>query len=679
MCSNNEDFIRVFLLLDETCQIPEINNKPEIETTIVTTLPQIITTIITTIPEVITTIVTTMPVIITTIVTTTPIIETTIIRTTIPENIPETTIIHISTTLPEPEIISTIRNIQPTIIITQLEKYETTEIHTEKLCSEKGKIYSGRECICDENSGYYSINSEYARNKCYKKNEMPKNVYYDNITKTYKICFQTCATCLKGGSYNENNCLTCSSNYVKEPENNSSNCVDNCKNFYYYDSLNKYTCTEDEQCPNEAGLIIRNKYKCISNCIDDDIYQYQYNGECLSSCPINTEPNEMNICQINNIATCSTTDFDLNLDETIKQENVQLVAKNYAKEFYYTVNHISKFISQNFTMILYKNSSCIDELNLNITKIEYDSCIKQLKIDNNIDEDRELIIAVIDIVNEDKPITSFGFFHPDTGEKLDAAKSCSDKDVIMYEKILSVLNEPLSLKLLTEQKINIFDLNDDFYNDICFHFESPNGKDATLQDRIKTFYPNITLCDINCGKMNINFTTLEAECHCTFQDLLSKNIFQNDIFGNNVLIKEALEEVMEVLNNLNVEVLTCYKDVFDFNYFKKNIGGFIILFLFINETGACLFYYLKSKSEILRYIFSLTEVFLLTKFQKKSEIDENKDISNPPIKKLKRNQSYRNNNINVNSSKNVINNCIIISPKNRKPPSKKDLNVNIRE
>ena len=27
-------------------------------------------------------------------------------------------------------------------------------------------------------------------------------------------------------------------------------------------------------------------------------------------------------------------------------------------------------------------------------------------------------------------------------------------------------------------------------------------------------------------------------------------------FGNNVLIKEALEEVMEVLNNLNVEVLT---------------------------------------------------------------------------------------------------------------------------
>ena len=59
-------------LLDETCQIPEKNNKiittiPEAIITIVTTMPEIITTIVTTMPEIITTIVTTMPEIITTI------------------------------------------------------------------------------------------------------------------------------------------------------------------------------------------------------------------------------------------------------------------------------------------------------------------------------------------------------------------------------------------------------------------------------------------------------------------------------------------------------------------------------------------------------------------------------------------------------------------------------------
>ena len=214
-------------------------------------------------------------------------------------------------------------------------------------------------------------------------------------------------------------------------------------------------------------------------------------------------------------------------------------------------------------MVLYKNSSCINELQLDITKIEFESCIKQLKIDNNIDEDKELITAVIDILNENNPITSFGFFDPDTGEKLNATKSCSDKNVTMYENLFTLLNDPMALKLLEEQQINIFDLNDKFYKDICFHFDSPNGKDATLQDRMKTFYPNITLCDNGCKNRGINMTTMEAECECTFQDLLNKNIFENDLIGNNVLIKESVQEIMDIINNLNVEVLMCYKDVFN--------------------------------------------------------------------------------------------------------------------
>ena len=37
---------------------------------------------------------------------------------------------------------------------------------------------------------------------------------------------------------------------------------------------------------------------------------------------------------------------------------------------------------------------------------------------------------------------------------------------------------------------------------------------------------------------------MEAECECTFQDLLSKNFFENDLFGNNVLLKESLEETL---------------------------------------------------------------------------------------------------------------------------------------
>jgi len=489
------------------------------------------------------------------------------------------------------------------------ERLKKTDSPIETLC-ENNKIYSEGKCICDTEKGYYSLNYKISENKCYKKSELPKNSYFNNMTNSYELCYKSCETCLKGGNYNENNCLTCANNYILEPGKSSSNCVENCKYLYYYNILGKYCCTEDEQCPNDASLIIRSKEKCINKCSNDDTSIFQYNGECISSCPKGTEPNSNNICQIVNSNICTTSEFKLNLDETINENNVKLTAQNYAKEFYYTINHISEFTSSNFTMILYKNSSCIDELKLNITRIEYDSCIQQIKKDNNIDKSKELIIAIINIKKFKSPITSFGFFDPDTGEKLNATKSCSDKNVIMYDNIINLLSEPSKIKLLQEQKIDIFDLTNDFYNDICFHYESLNGKDATLQDRIKTFYPNVVLCNNRCKSKGIDLTKLEVECECTFHDLLSKDIFQNELIGDNIFIKETLKDLTEIISNLNLEVLSCYKDVFNFKYIKKNIGGFIIIALFLIETFCFIYYYSISYGKILRYIYSLTEAYI---------------------------------------------------------------------
>ena len=363
-------------------------------------------------------------------------------------------------------------------------------------------------------------------------------------------------------------------------------------------------------------MLVRPKNKCVNKCSDDSSNKYQYNGECFDSCPIDTEPNIYNICQIINTTNCSMSDFQLNLDQPINQENVQLAVKNYADEFFYALNHISRFSSLNFTMIVYKNSTCIDKMNANVTKIEYDSCIKQLKIDNNINENKDLIVAVIDILNGDNPITSFGFFDPNTGEKLNASKSCADKNVIMYEDIFNLLNDSFTLKLLKEQKINIFDLKDDFYNDICFHFDSPNGRDATLQDRIRSFYPDITLCDPGCKNKGVNMTTIKAECECAFQDLLSKNIFDNSLIGDNILIRESLQELLEMVNNLNLEVLACYKDILNFSYFKKNVGGFIVLGFSFCELFCFFYYYFISKRKILSFIYSLMETFILFRKEK---------------------------------------------------------------
>ena len=39
-------------------------------------------------------------------------------------------------------------------------------------------------------------------------------------------------------------------------------------------------------------------------------------------------------------------------------------------------------------------------------------------------------------------------------------------------------------KSLLSQEIDIFNLSSPFFNDICFNFDSPNGKDITLKQRI---------------------------------------------------------------------------------------------------------------------------------------------------------------------------------------------------
>ena len=199
----------------------------------------------------------------------------------------------------------------------------------------------------------------------------------------------------------------------------------------------------------------------------------------------------------------------------------------------------------------------------------------------------------------------------------------------MYENITNILNQSLSLTLLKDFKINIFDLNSEFYNDICFHFDSPNGKDATLQDRIKSFYPNITLCDFGCKKKGINMTSLEAECECIFQDLLNKRILQNELIGDNILVKETLKEVMDIISNLNIEILACYKDIFNFKYFKKNIGGFIILGLISIQTICIIYFYAKIKNQLTKFIYSLTETYIMSKRKK----DKFKTLSNPLRKK----------------------------------------------
>ena len=188
---------------------------------------------------------------------------------------------------------------------------------------------------------------------------------------------------------------------------------------------------------------------------------------------------------------------------------------------------------------------------------------------------------------------------------------------------------------LTKQGIDVFNKSHKFYNDLCFQFKSPNGKDVTMKDRISTVFPNITLCDTGCQSKGVDIERMKVKCECTFNNLMKNNLMDN-FYG------QTVAEFMTVLNSFNVNVLLCIKEMFYLENFKKCIGGFIILSLLFGQLISIFKFVHDGLYSIRKYIFSLSESYILY-MKRNSKI-------NYPIKKKSK---FAKINFNVKKEKNT--------------------------
>ena len=125
-------------------------------------------------------------------------------------------------------------------------------------------------------------------------------------------------------------------------------------------------------------------------------------------------------------------------------------------------------------------------------------------------------------------------------------------------------NDMESLFFLTNQNINIFNLSSEFYTDICYHFKSPvEGKDIALKDRIRLYFPNVTLCEDGCKIKGVNLTSFKANCECLLDHLIGNNHF----LENNIIYQSSLGEIESLLKKTNIEIIKCYKDLAVLKYY----------------------------------------------------------------------------------------------------------------
>ena len=371
---------------------------------------------------------------------------------------------------------------------------------------------------CDENK-YKKVNYTYTLSKfinCIEEKNLQTKYYYDDSTEQYKPCYKLCYKCSGPGNDSHHNCLECKEQYMLRPGDNPyNNCVVYSE-YYYISAYNEYKPLDSPQCPEMAKYTIKNeqnKISCIYDCKADKTYQYLYNGNCLKECPIGTT-NENFICKETdpNKVYITEKNIYLNLDHTI--EDIGILAQVYAEEFGKANNHISLFKDEHYTLTLYTNPKIIGKANIQSTDIDFGDCYNEVKKAYNITDN--LIIAIGDKNDKNKPSTFYLFYHPISGKKLDTNNICQNKGILMKENLLSMLDEKSEnyelQKALTEQGINIFDINDPYYKDLCYDFKNPKNRDIALKDRIKETYVNVTLCNDGCVNTGIDVKNNVATC-----------------------------------------------------------------------------------------------------------------------------------------------------------------------
>ena len=246
---------------------------------------------------------------------------------------------------------------------------------------------------------------------------------------------------------------------------------------------------------------------------------------------------------------------------------------------------------EDFTMIIKPVNEQIENSTVNI---DFSSCEKVLKEKYPTKEFR---IAQINIGNKnDKCISDQVEYkiYDENGDEIDLS-ICDTVDIVIEYKItnLSLINLE-QISDFKEQGIDIFNLNSDFFNDICYSYSNDSSSaDMILSDRVKDIYQNFSICGDGCQYESFNIEKASANCNCKVKQEVStekeKGNFKSYIVG--------------AFLDSNFGVIKCFNLVFSLKGKLKNIGFWIFGIMIICHIPIYILYFLKGTTNpVLQYI-----------------------------------------------------------------------------
>ena len=499
---------------------------------------------------------------------------------------------------------------------------------------------------CDIANGFFPIDQN--DSNCYNNETISKGYYLDTniIPILWKKCFEKCETCFSQGNNTNMNCLSCKTNNNSEVNLIDYNCINSCP-------INTFITLEGD---------------CVLNC-PNGTYQFSLNNSCLELCPDNYIISD-NQCMLKS----------LDKDKTVDEFKNQIL-----NDITSYINSTQVINGSNFLAVVLSSDDINPEeqLKKGISAFDLGNCTNEIKEYYNISKEENLIVLNIETKNDENQINdsknnddkSFNLgkntqieLYDYSGRKLNLSVCKEDIKVMKYLGDIEELDIN-SAKILSEQGLDVFNLNDKFFNDICHNFNSLDGKDIILTDRRKDIFQNATFCQNGCTYVGMNFSLMTANCICKSNSLQENENGKNE---NNKEIdsinyKDLADSFISNLLNFNFKVLRCHNLVFDKKILFNNIGFYCLFLMFFLQIIFLLIYLIKKLKSLKNNLLGTNHKHWKHKEKKMNKdninIIKNKNINNSnnlilidnpkanPLSKYK--NEIRSSKKNLNNNKNV--------------------------
>ena len=347
-------------------------------------------------------------------------------------------------------------------------------------------------------------------------------------------------------------------------------------------------------------LIKKEKYVITIVVIIINENNIELNGECTNKClplmkivnskciPLYNETDDKLYCNISE---------GLTIDKILNIENI-LYFKNLGKTIF----------GDGFNIQIYESDNPLNEL-IDSSVLNINQCEKILRKKYNIKDDEKLLIVKIDTYEQktkENYNVEYNFYY--NGKRLNNLY-CNNINYDVNIPINNNINLINASKIYNDYGIDIYNINDDYFNDICKIIN--DGNDILLKEREKYYYQNEGLCMDNCSYIKINYEKGKSNCNCNadYKEKNNKNIIEKFFY------KRGLE---------NLIIFKCYKELKLSNKLFHNIGFDLLFSIILIQT---LFFIFKFKSDLIQLntkISFITEsnpkTLATTEFNKKNQI-----------------------------------------------------------